>query len=98
MSYQLQIKIEAIADMTQAFNWYEDQLKGLGTQFLNEVDLYFDRIVKNPMQYKSFRYERIAIMHRFPYKIVYEIEKELIIVYAIYHNKRNPEVIAERKV
>ena len=80
MSHRLQIKIEAIADMTQAFNWYEDQRTGLGTQFLNEVNLYFDRIVKNSMHYKSFRNERIAIMHRFPYKIVYEIAKELIIV------------------
>lgn len=37
-------------------------------------------------------------MQRFPYKIVYEVEQnESIVVYAVYHDKRNPVTLAERE-
>ncbi len=98
MNYRLEVKTEAIADMTVAFEWYEDKRTGLGTEFLNEVELYFDRIIRNPAQYKSFRNERIAVLHRFPYKVVFEIEKDCIVVYAVYHDKRDPETMSERLI
>lgn len=36
-------------------------------------------------------------MYRFPYKIAYEVEGETIVVYAVYHDKRNPEKLTERE-
>lgn len=97
MNYTLLVKAEAIQDMTEAFNWYERKRTGLGIEFLDEVEQYYDLISKNPEQYQSYMNQRIAVIHRFPYKIVYEIEGDRIIVYAIYHDKRNPEKLAERK-
>ena len=97
MKYTLLVKAEAIQDLTEAFNWYEHKRTGLGVEFLDEVGKYYDRISKNPEQYQSNKNQRIAVMHRFPYKIVYDIEGERIIVYAVYHDKRNPEKLTERK-
>lgn len=58
---------------------------------------YYDRIAQNPEHNQSHRNQRVAVMQRFPYKIVYEIEQEeRIVVYAIYHDKRNPEKLMER--
>jgi plasmid stabilization system protein ParE len=96
MNFKLLIKADAIRDMLEAFDWYETKQAGLGTEFLNEVSEYQNRISQNPQQYQVHRNQHIAVMHRFPYKIVYEIERETIIVYAVYHDKRNPETITER--
>jgi hypothetical protein len=70
---------------------------GLGIEFLDEVDEYYERIIQNPEHYQSHGDLRIAVMYRIPYKIVYEIEGETIVVYAVYHNKRNPEKLTERE-
>lgn len=98
MKYKLLVKAEAIQDMTEAFEWYENKRKGLGSEFLEEVNDYFEGITQNPQLYKSYRNQRVAVMHRFPYKIVYEIEhEESIVVYAVYHDKRNPEKLTARE-
>jgi plasmid stabilization system protein ParE len=97
MKYELLVKAEAIQDMTEAFDWYESQQAGLGIKFLDEVAEFYDRISQHPEHYQSHRNQRIAVLHRFPYKIVYEIERESIVVYAVYHDKRNPEKLAERE-
>jgi toxin ParE1/3/4 len=98
MKYRLFVKAEAITDMKEAFDWYENKRTGLGSEFLDEVGEYYDRIAQNPEHYQSHRNQRVAVMHRFPFKIVYEIESEMtIVVYAIYHNKRSPEKLTERE-
>lgn len=98
MNYKLLVKAEVIQDMKEAFDWYENKRLGLGLEFLDEVDQYYDRIVQNPERYQPHRNQRVAIMQRFPYKVVYEIEQEAtIVVYAVYHDKRNPEKLTERE-
>ena len=97
MKYKILVKAEAIQDMTEAFDWYENKQTGLGTKFLDEVDKCCDRIAQNPEHYQSHRDQRIAVIHRFPYKIVYEIDQKTIVVYAVYNDKRNPEKLMERE-
>lgn len=93
MKYRLLIKAEAIRDMTEAFDWYEEKRTGLGAEFLDEVETYYDRITHDPLHYPSHLDQRVAVMHRFPYKI----EGDAIAVYAVYHHKRDPQKLAERK-
>lgn len=97
MKYQLLVKAEAIQDIAEAFEWYENNRAGLGVEFLDEVNEYFERIVQNPGHYQSFRNQRVAIMQQFPFKIVYEVERERIVVFAVYHDKRNPKKLSKRK-
>jgi plasmid stabilization system protein ParE len=96
MKYQLLVKEEALQDMTEAFIWYEQERIGLGVEFLDELGKYYSRISTNPEHYQLHRNQRTAVMHRFPFKIVFEVEGENIIVYAVYHDKRNPEKLSER--
>jgi len=97
MKFNRIVKAEAIKDMAEAYTWYESKRPGLGSEFLDEVDKYFEMITQNPKHYQSFRNLKVAIMNRFPYKIVYDIEREeMIVVYAVYHDKRNPEKLIER--
>ena len=97
MKYQLLIKAEAMQDMAEAFDWYEKERTGLGIEFLDEAEASYNRVIKHPEHYQSHQNQRIAVMHRFPYKIVYEIERETVVVYAVYHDKRNPERLTERE-
>jgi toxin ParE1/3/4 len=53
MSYTISVKAEAVRDMTEAFDWYESNRTGLGTEFLNEVNEYYERITQNPEHYQS---------------------------------------------
>jgi toxin ParE1/3/4 len=97
MKLTLFVKAEALQDMKEAFDWYENKRTGLGTEFLNEVDEFYNRITQNPEHYQSYRNQRVAVMHGFPFKIVYEVERETIVVYAVYHDKRSPEKLTERE-
>lgn len=97
MIYNLVVKEEALQDMSAAFEWYETKLEGLGSEFLDVVDDYFNRIVKNPRLYQSHGNQRVAVINRFPYKIVYEVEENTVVVYAVFHDKRNPQKIVDRR-
>jgi toxin ParE1/3/4 len=96
MSYDLVIEDEAIHDMLESFEWYEKEKLGLGTEFLDEVDSYFDKICVYPEHYQELNFQRVAVLKRFPFKIVYEVKGSKIIVYAVYHSKRNPRFLEER--
>lgn len=42
------------------------------------------------------RQMRRALVRRFPFQILYEIESEEITIYAIYHSARDPETWKQR--
>jgi len=48
MSRGLIVRPEAEAEMTEAFDWYEDRVPGLGSEFLLCVDAVFCAILRSP--------------------------------------------------
>jgi len=42
-------------------------------------------------------YRRRALINRCPYEIIFEIESDKIIIYAIYHCARDPEIWQRRR-
>lgn len=92
MNYTLEIKEEAADEISDAFTWYEDRKEGLGSEFVGSLEKYLARITKKPLLYpKSSKEERVAVMKRFPYKIVYGIEEKSVVIYAVFHTSRNPK-------
>jgi len=53
MRYRLIIRPEAEAELTEAFDWYERRVAGLGGDLLAAVDATVDSIVSNPLQYAA---------------------------------------------
>ena len=47
MISELIISPEAEADITEAFDWYETQVPGLGSEFLLVLDALFNSIQRN---------------------------------------------------
>ena len=54
MPRPLLLEPEAKADLEQAFNWYEDQRAGLGSEFFAEVARLLTTIEQNPQSSRSF--------------------------------------------
>ena len=97
MRYRVVIRPEAENDVKEAFSWYEDKRQGLGYDFLLQVDAGLRFIERNPKIFPSeYKGTRKYLIKRFPYKIVYLIEEERIVVLAVIHGRRNPKSTKER--
>jgi hypothetical protein len=48
MSLELIVRPEAEGDALEAFRWYNEQLPGLGQEFLEELDRVMGSIQENP--------------------------------------------------
>ena len=91
MKYELEIKEEAVFDIKEAYLYYEEQRIGLGNRFLDILETYLERVQKYPEHYQIKRKPyREALIKDFPYLIIFEIEENKVIVYAIFNTWRNP--------
>lgn len=91
MKYHLIIKEEANQEIIDSYLYYENQSKGLGEKFLENLEIYFERIQKYPKHYQIKRKPyREVFVKNFPFVIIYEINENDIIVYAVFHTRRNP--------
>ena len=97
VSRRLIVRPEAEAEMTDAFDWYEDRVPGLGSEFLLCVDAVFSAIVRSPEQYpRVHRVVRRALVRRFPYEVFFVEDAERLVVLSVFHAKRNPKRWQER--
>jgi toxin ParE1/3/4 len=97
MSFELVIRPEAEADALEAFRWYNAQIRGLGQEFLAEIDIVLESILAYPeANRKIYREYRRGLMRRFPYSIFYSIQRERVVVFGLFHAARNPSVWRRR--
>jgi plasmid stabilization system protein ParE len=97
VSRRLIVRPEAEAEMAEAFDWYEDRVPGLGSEFLLCVDAVFSAILRSPQQYPRVnRVARRVLVRRFPYEIFFVEDDERVAVLSVFHAKRNPKRWQER--
>jgi hypothetical protein len=97
VSYFLIIRPEAEADLAEGFNWYEERRTGLGFEFLNRVNLVLSKIEENPLRYSgTYQNVRLALVGKFPYKILYLVEEDHAEVIGVVHVKRSPQFWQKR--
>ena len=91
MARDLIIRSRAEAELADAFNWYENQVSELGSDFLKTVDAALAGVLRNPAAHPIVHGKiRRCLVRRFPYAIFYLIEPTKIIVLAVFHVRRNP--------
>ena len=91
MKYTLEIKAEAVIDMQKAYDYYEENKKGLGDRFLDTLENYFNRVQKYPEHYQIKRKPyREAFIKDFPYLIIFELIGFSVIVYAVFNTYLDP--------
>ena len=90
MSWRVLIRPKAEEDLREASLWYESQLSGLGDQLLDEVRRAVHRLQedpeRHPVYYRGFRR---FFTHRFPYKLLYRIEGDRIMIFRVLHAKQD---------
>ncbi len=83
---------EAEAEVIEAACYYEERSMGLGHSFLAKLKEAVDEIQANPEACQLVSDEvRRKLVQRFPYSVLYAIEKDRIRVMAVAHHKRRPE-------
>lgn len=67
MSYKILIQPEAEFDLQEAFDWYEQNSKGLGSEFIRAVDASLSKIQRNPYACPVvYREIRQKLIRKFP--------------------------------
>jgi len=100
MMYRTVILLPAKEDIREAALWYNKKQKGLGKRFTFQVREKIHFIKRYP-QANSVCYDdvRTAILSVFPFMIHYSIDNQTktIIIIAVLHTSRNPELWRKRK-
>jgi len=92
MSHRLVIRAEAETDITDAAIWYQNQRRGLGEEFIAEVDAALKNAVANPRQHPRLRRKpdvRRILTKRFPYRIFFVLREDSIVVFRVLHGARH---------
>lgn len=97
--YTLIISKKALEDLRNALAWYSDKSDSAQAGFINEMDLYYKQIIKNPERYGYVRFSkqlRRASFKKFPFFILYQIENEKIRIAGLIHTSRSYQFISNR--
>ena len=92
MSRRLIVRSEAETDIAEAALWYEVQEIGLGEDLLLEVRAASERAFANPEHFTRLRKEpevRRILTRRFPYRVIFIVCKNAVIVFAVLHAARH---------
>tara|TARA_B100000949_G_C14216865_1_gene422745 strand:+ start:324 stop:611 length:288 start_codon:yes stop_codon:yes gene_type:complete len=91
MSFNLRLKQEAKEDIINAYEYYESLQLNLGIKFIEHLENLLEYIQKNPLHFPIKRqpYHQ-AILKKFPFIIIYEVENEFIVVYAVFNTWQDP--------
>ena len=89
---QLLFHPDTTVEIKSSFDWYQEQVKGLGYEFVQELEDAFNSIQALPQTWpKMGQHHRRFILSRFPYSVIYKnVDEKIIYVVAIMHNHRKP--------
>nr|VFK41051.1 MAG: hypothetical protein BECKTC1821E_GA0114239_100944 [Candidatus Kentron sp. TC]VFK46796.1 MAG: hypothetical protein BECKTC1821D_GA0114238_10367 [Candidatus Kentron sp. TC] len=89
----------AAREFDQAIQWYELQSKGLGKRFEKVVKQQLKNIKQNPSWFLVEQNNiHKAYVPRFPYKILFTMENEGIVIWAVAHLHRKPRYWQSRNI
>lgn len=86
------------ADLQSAYDWYEDELPGLGGEFRKEFFHTYRKLGQGPLLY-AVRFSSIRRLNfdRFPYGIFYTVKREEVRVLAVLHGSRESKSILTKR-
>ncbi len=93
--YKVKIELDALEDIQQITNWYNNQQKELGKRFQSTAIKQIDTLSKyahsHAIRYQEFR---CMVIKKFPYMVHYYINEEtnLVEVFAIIGTSRDPKI------
>lgn len=93
----LRFRPEVVADLAEAWDWYEGRCSGLGDEFLAAVERCNEGISSNPALFATVhRSVRRALLGRFPFAVFFVVGDDAVTVLAVLHARRDPSVWQKR--
>lgn len=93
--FNVDLVAEAEDELSEAYDWYEQQLPGLGNKFYKEVNHYLTLLEHDPFQFPVRYVEQLRAvpLNKFPFLIIYWIDQitNMIFVVSIFHTSRDPK-------
>lgn len=93
----------AEVDLIDVWKWYDEQSAGLGDRFLSTVEAGVRRAARWPnagipvvVDDDGEIIERKVAPHGFPFVIRYRATTDALIVMAVHHQRRRPDVGSDR--
>ena len=84
--------VAAEHELANAVETYDRERAGLGGEFLREVQRVENFLIDHPQLGRPVRKNRrVLILNKFPYRLVYDIDKNGIRIIAIAHQSRRLE-------
>jgi hypothetical protein len=78
-------------EIDEAVAWFDEQVEGKGTDFLDELDRVIRRVKAYPFASTQIEPDiRRCLFAHFPYSLIYGIEEQTIVVIAVAHFRRTP--------
>lgn len=88
---------EAIAEATEAREWYFERSAAAADALMAELDEAIEQIGNAPHRWGQYLLgTRHVVLRRFPFAVVYQYDGEIAYVVAVAHAKRKPGYWAER--
>ncbi len=82
---------KAEEELIEAARHYEESAAGLGHAFLDEIAKSINEILSYPQSGVLLSDEiHGKLLRRFPYRLMYAVEQDGIVILAIAHHKRRP--------
>ena len=92
MSFRLEVRPQVGVDVASAADWYEVRQPGLGAEWVRAVRDSIEEIRRDPRLPRvrdQGRQIRWILLPRFPYRVVYRVMENVVIVYAVIHTARH---------
>jgi plasmid stabilization system protein ParE len=100
MNYSFSLTSEAVQDLKEAYEWYDDKLAGLGKEFLTSVKATLNQVSRNPFLFphvsEKRNYFRRAVIRKFSYLLFYRVENDHIYIIAVISSRRDPSIWKKR--
>ena len=92
MGSRLIIDPDAQEEIGEAIAWYESKQVGLGADFINYLEGYFETLKHGKALFpiKKKPVFRELPLKRFPYVVIYEELQNEVIVYSVFNTPQNP--------
>ena len=99
IEYRIKIDPEALADIQDITDWYDQKQEMLGKRFQDTTINQINKIAKDPHSI-AIRYNEIRCMlvKKFPYMVHFYINEKMgfVEVFAVISIHRNPKIWAEK--
>ena len=91
----MEVKFLSVAEkeFLDTVSYYNFQKKGLGYEFAAEIKKTIGRIIQYPKAWPELSTRtRRCITNRFPYGVIYQLDRDIIFIIAVMHLSRKPQI------